>query len=224
MAKSLKQVLDQITKLQQQADEIRSKEVSEVVQRIRVAIDHYGLSARDLFGPEGRRTRKVAAAPKGRAAAKHSGVAKYASGDGRTWTGVGKRPTWLVEALAAGKTTQDLLIDPSATSTSDTATAQRAKKSTASTAAGAGGKRRNAARGAEEGGLPKALDVSPSGRSTKSSKLSKSRKASKAPGAPKYHDGAGKTWTGVGKRPNWFVEALAAGRRAEDLLIPAAAA
>ncbi|WP_431286722.1 H-NS family nucleoid-associated regulatory protein [Roseateles chitinivorans] len=167
----------------------------------------------------------MAAAPKGRAAAKHSGVAKYASGDGRTWTGVGKRPTWFVEALAAGKTTQDLLIDPSATSTSDTATAKRAKKSIASTANGARGKRRTAAISAKAGDLAKVSEDSRSGWTPKSSKLrksSKASKASKAPGAPKYQDGAGKTWTGVGKRPNWFVEALAAGRRAEDLLIPAA--
>lgn len=38
-------------------------------------------------------------------------------------------------------------------------------------------------------------------------------------GSPKYHDGAGRTWTGVGKRPNWFKDALASGKKAEDLLI-----
>jgi len=38
-------------------------------------------------------------------------------------------------------------------------------------------------------------------------------------GSPKYHDGAGRTWTGVGKRPNWFKEALASGKKAEDLLV-----
>lgn len=38
-------------------------------------------------------------------------------------------------------------------------------------------------------------------------------------GAPKYHDGAGRTWTGVGKRPNWFKDALASGKKAEDLAI-----
>lgn len=41
----------------------------------------------------------------------------------------------------------------------------------------------------------------------------------KSMGQPKYHDGAGRTWTGVGKRPNWFKEALDAGKTAEDLLI-----
>nr|WP_255511760.1 H-NS family nucleoid-associated regulatory protein [Mitsuaria sp. TWR114] len=45
------------------------------------------------------------------------------------------------------------------------------------------------------------------------------RKAPRGAGTPKYHDGAGRTWTGVGKRPTWFKEALAAGKTAEDLLI-----
>ena len=44
-------------------------------------------------------------------------------------------------------------------------------------------------------------------------------KAPRSAGAPKYHDGAGRTWTGVGKRPNWFKDALAAGKTAEELLI-----
>lgn len=38
---------------------------------------------------------------------------------------------------------------------------------------------------------------------------------------PKYRnpDDAGQTWTGRGKRPRWFVDALAAGRKDKDLLI-----
>ncbi|MEK8051395.1 H-NS histone family protein [Ideonella sp. DXS22W] len=36
---------------------------------------------------------------------------------------------------------------------------------------------------------------------------------------PKYRDDAGNTWTGHGKRPNWFKAALAAGKTAADLEI-----
>lgn len=38
---------------------------------------------------------------------------------------------------------------------------------------------------------------------------------------PKYRDPAdpGQTWTGRGKRPNWFRAALAAGKKEKDLLI-----
>ena len=44
--------------------------------------------------------------------------------------------------------------------------------------------------------------------------------------SPKYADGAGNTWGGMGKRPVWIHEALAAGKSLEDFLIakPEAAA
>ncbi|HEY4080560.1 MAG TPA: H-NS histone family protein [Burkholderiaceae bacterium] len=35
----------------------------------------------------------------------------------------------------------------------------------------------------------------------------------------KYADGTGLTWSGHGKRPNWFKAALTVGKTAEDLLI-----
>ena len=40
-------------------------------------------------------------------------------------------------------------------------------------------------------------------------------------GVPNYADpsGSGKTWTGQGKRPGWYVAALDGGKTAEDLLI-----
>lgn len=40
----------------------------------------------------------------------------------------------------------------------------------------------------------------------------------KAPRTIKFTDGKGGTWSGIGKRPNWFKDALAAGRKPEDLL------
>lgn len=44
--------------------------------------------------------------------------------------------------------------------------------------------------------------------------------AAKKPAAPpKFRDEAGNTWTGHGKRPNWFKAALAAGKTAADLEI-----
>jgi DNA-binding protein H-NS len=36
-------------------------------------------------------------------------------------------------------------------------------------------------------------------------------------GAVKYRDDAGNTWTGVGCKPRWFEEALAAGKKPEDM-------
>lgn len=44
-------------------------------------------------------------------------------------------------------------------------------------------------------------------------------KPAKPPRPPKFQDEAGHTWSGVGKRPEWFKAALAAGKSADDLLI-----
>ncbi len=114
MAKSLQTLLKQIAQLQKQADALRSREKTDVIDRIKEAIAHYDITADELFGSKpARATRKRAAASQPRkatAAKKVGGVAKYTDGAGRTWSGVGKRPTWFKDALAAGKTAEDLLI------------------------------------------------------------------------------------------------------------------
>ncbi|UXH78398.1 H-NS histone family protein [Roseateles amylovorans] len=125
MPKSLKQVLNQIEKLQKEADAMRAREVSGVVARIREAIEHYGLTPEELFGSTGRAPvrgrvgakaaaskpgRRGGAAKRGPAVRKSAGSPKYQDGAGRTWTGVGKRPNWFKEAIASGKTAEDLLI------------------------------------------------------------------------------------------------------------------
>lgn len=67
---------------------------------------------------------------------------------------------------------------------------------------------------------------SPKAESAKPAKKKASRKAGKAkqPGTIKYRDAAGNAWTGVGRKPNWFVDALAAGATPESLRVDAAAA
>jgi len=111
MPKSYQQVLSQIEKLQEQAKSLRAKEISGVVARIKEAIEHYGLTAEDLFGTSrARSARSTAPVEKGR----RGGVPKYRSGDGRTWSGVGKRPAWFVEALNAGKSPEELLVGQAA--------------------------------------------------------------------------------------------------------------
>ncbi|SFR74952.1 DNA-binding protein H-NS [Mitsuaria sp. PDC51] len=169
MPKSLQQVLIQIDKLQKEADSIRAKEVAGVIGRIKEAIKHYNLKPEDLFSSTAKKGAAPAKTPRG-------GVAKYSSADGRTWSGVGKRPSWFREALEAGKSPEDLLV----TSTDAPSRDSSGKRSL-------GGKRA----------------------------ASKQRRV----GEPKYHNGDGKTWTGKGTRPGWFVAALAEGRTAEDLLI-----
>ncbi len=112
----------QIAALQAKADEIRNKEVGEVVAKIKDAIAHYGLTAADLgLGTATAKATKVPGTAKpghktGRNAAgtakstKPARAAKFTDGQGRTWGGLGKRPDWFKAALAAGKTPEDLLI------------------------------------------------------------------------------------------------------------------
>ena len=52
----------------------------------------------------------------------------------------------------------------------------------------------------------------------KAAKAGKPAKASPEPhGAIKYRDAAGHTWTGRGRRPQWYLDALAAGKTDADL-------
>lgn len=121
MGMSLQAINAQIAALQAKAEEIRKKEVGEVVSRIKEAIAHYGLTAADLgFSARVKVSRAQGAAKPARKAsrkpgtgaakAKPASAAKYTDGTGRTWSGIGKRPGWFKEALAAGKSPADLLI------------------------------------------------------------------------------------------------------------------
>ncbi len=115
MKKTYEQVLKQIEVLQAQAEDMRRTEVAGVIERIRDAIKHYNLTAADLGLGGGTARRAVAAAPgqrKGskKSAAKAAAVVKYRNDSGGTWGGIGKRPQWLRDALAGGKSLQDFLV------------------------------------------------------------------------------------------------------------------
>ena len=118
---TLEELNAQIAKLQAQAEALHATEVAEVVARIREAIVHYGLTAADLGlgsakakSPKGA-TVVATAKSKGKAAGKKAARAiKFTDGQDRTWSGIGKRPNWFKDALAAGKTPEDLLAKPDA--------------------------------------------------------------------------------------------------------------
>jgi DNA-binding protein H-NS len=116
MAKTLAQINEQIAKLQKQADEVRAKEISGVVARMKEAIAHYSLTPEDL-GFTKRSSKAPAAAhrratQKGRrkGAKKPVGAVRYRDELGNTWVGRGKRPEWFKAALAAGKKPEDLAV------------------------------------------------------------------------------------------------------------------
>ena len=118
MKKTYAQVVKQIEALKQEADKLRRQEIEGVVSRIRDAIQHYGLTAEDLgLVPKAARAPKAVGKPaaktrrksgKGKAGAVRA--VKFRDETGRTWGGIGKRPQWLRDALAAGKTLQDFAV------------------------------------------------------------------------------------------------------------------
>lgn len=115
--RGLEQIQAEIARLEQEAKAIRDAEVGDVVAKMKVAIKHYGLTAADLGlapksvakGPKATTNAGKRGAPKGKAS-KTARPIKYRDDAGNTWVGHGKRPKWFVDALAAGKTAEDLLV------------------------------------------------------------------------------------------------------------------
>lgn len=157
MTPSYSQIQRQIEALKLKAAKLRGKEVDGVVARIRVAIDHYGITSEQLFGMKlgGRKAKAGTAAP--------TRSAKYSDGQGNSWSGMGKRPYWLRDALAAGRTLEEF-----ATAT-----------------------------------LPAKTKVGKVKTKSKSKTL--------------YRDQDGHKWSGMGPRPRWLKEALAAGKTLEEM-------
>jgi DNA-binding protein H-NS len=100
----------QIESLQVEADALKVKERSEVIEKMMVAIQAYDISAKELGFPRGIRsgTSGRGSRPRNTAAKKfrRSGGA-YADDQGNTWGGRGPRPKWLREALASGAKLED---------------------------------------------------------------------------------------------------------------------
>jgi DNA-binding protein H-NS len=106
MGQTYSQIQRQIEKLQRQADVLRNSEVKGVVDRIKVAIAHYGLTAAQL-GLGG--SRAVAQPKKARISSGKAG-AKFSDGNGNVWSGRGPRPLWLREALTAGRSIDEFRV------------------------------------------------------------------------------------------------------------------
>ena len=113
---TLLQIQRQIDRLQTQANALRTKEAASVIERIKLAIQHYDLSPADLFserskapgtGPSGiakkassrKQPRKRSAVP-----------VKYRDSDGNNWTGRGSQPRWLTAHLNSGRELDDFAV------------------------------------------------------------------------------------------------------------------
>ena len=96
---------EQIAQLRKQAEELRNHERAGVVEELRKKIAEYGISATDLKLTGRGPAKRTGAAPAVKAAAKYRGPA------GETWSGGrGRKPRWVTEALAAGKSLSDFEI------------------------------------------------------------------------------------------------------------------
>ena len=96
------EIVQKISELQKQAEEIKAREQASVIADIREKIEQYGLTAEDLgFGAKG----AVASKKAGRKV-----PVRYRDNNGNTWTGRGKRPGWLVKELSSGRKMEDFLV------------------------------------------------------------------------------------------------------------------
>jgi len=163
MAKSYSQLVKQIDVLKRQADEVRKKEVAGVINRVKLAIEFYGLTPQDLFGGKG--SNPAGPTTPSKATRAKSDAPRFSDGAGNSWVGRGPRPQWLRTALESGKKLEDFAV---------------------SSANGAG-----------------------AGKSASKKYLS----------AVKFRDAAGHEWSGRGPKPNWVKEALAGGKKLEDLAV-----
>lgn len=69
------------------------------------------------------------------------------------------------------------------------------------------------------GRAPKAAEPATRAAIPATKKFRRSAAAKRPAGVIKCRDDAGHTWTGHGKRPNWFLAALGSGKSADELLV-----
>ncbi|HZY20083.1 MAG TPA: H-NS histone family protein [Ramlibacter sp.] len=91
---------EQAEKLMAQAEQLRQQETEQAIADIKDKMKAYGLTVRDLgFGgspPPARSGRRNGNSPKA--------PAKYRGPNGESWSGGrGRKPQWVVDALAQGK-------------------------------------------------------------------------------------------------------------------------
>jgi len=97
--------MQQAAELQRQAEEARKQELAAVIAEIKAKIAEHHLSAADL-GFHGRAGSAARARDgRGNAAPKYRDPAS-----GATWSGRGRKPRWLEEAIKAGHSADRFLI------------------------------------------------------------------------------------------------------------------
>lgn len=88
----------QAEKLLQQAEDLRQQEIADVIKEIKAKMAEYGITAADLGSSSKKSTSKA------------SPAVKYRGPNGETWSGRGRSPVWLKEALEQGKSKEDFAV------------------------------------------------------------------------------------------------------------------
>lgn len=97
----------QAEKLLEEAEHLRRQEIAVVINDIKAKIAEYGLSAADLGFSNIATPRKASA---GRKSEQTASVVRYRGPNGEPWSGMGRQPQWLKNALAEGKNKEDFRV------------------------------------------------------------------------------------------------------------------
>ena len=103
----LPSLLAQKAELDKQIAKAKAEEKAAVLAQMRSAMEQYGITPEDLF-TTAKRGRKPGSLNSGE---RKPVAPKYRNETGETWTGRGKQPKWVAEALASGLTLEDLMIE-----------------------------------------------------------------------------------------------------------------
>lgn len=96
------ELMEKAQRLMAEAEQVRQKEISDVIAEIRQKMEAYGLTAQDIGGSPA--TRKRSGATKNK-------TIKYRGPNGEVWGGGrGRKPRWITEALAKGKKLEDFAV------------------------------------------------------------------------------------------------------------------
>lgn len=96
------ELMAQAKNLLKQAEDLRNAEKSEALSNIRSKMQEFGITISDLGGV---RKYKVKSA-----AGKTDRPARFKGPEGQLWSGLGRNPDWLRQAVADGKAKDDFKI------------------------------------------------------------------------------------------------------------------
>ncbi len=98
----------QAERLLAEAEQMRQKETQQAIEDIKAKMKAFGLTPADLgFAGGGTRAPRAKKA----SASKSTAPIKYRGPNGETWSGGrGRKPQWVVQALAAGKNIEEFRV------------------------------------------------------------------------------------------------------------------